>query len=117
MSNNISIKLDLQKITGAIIAPHGAKGAECLIIPIEFAGLYKGAKGIYLDLTAIPLTQARADSKDTHIVKQSFSKEKYLAMSEEQKKTVPIIGNAIVWGETATESKPAQESGGSPSWM
>jgi len=119
MANNISIKLDLQKIPGAAILPLGKDNTECICIPIEFANLYKGTKGIYLDLTAIPLTQPKADSKDTHLVKQSFGKDKFAAMTEEQKKAIPILGNMIVWGESVQQQQPAPAAANNstPSWL
>ena len=62
------------------------------------------------------LSAPKDGSKDTHLIKQSFSKEKFAAMSEDEKKAIPIMGNAIAWGgETVApkESKPAEK----PSWL
>ena len=37
--------------------------------------------------------------KDTHLVKQSLGKDVYDAMTEDEKKNQPILGNLRVWGE------------------
>lgn len=118
MSNNISIKVDLQKLAGATIMPVGKNQTECIVIPIEMANLFKGEKGTYIDLTAIPLTNPREGSKDTHLVKQSFGKEKFAAMSEDEKKAIPIMGNAIVWGESgSTGAAKETKSTTPPAWL
>lgn len=117
---NISIKVDLLKIPGAVKHTLGKNNdVECVVIPIAMANLYNGEKGVYMDLTAIPLTNPRADSKDTHLVKQSFSKDKFAAMTEEQKKAMPILGNAIAWGESNNNnSTPAAAAPTAPpSWL
>lgn len=116
--SNITIKLDLQKLPGATVMPVGKNNTECIVIPIEMAGLYKGTKGVYLDATAIELTSPKTDSKDTHLIKQALSKEKFAALTEEQKKAIPIIGNAIDWSKTgqpaaATEQKQTTP----PNWL
>ena len=117
--SNISIKVDLSKLPGATIMPVGKNQTECIVIPIEMASLYKGTKGLYLDLTAIELTSPKPDSKDTHLVKQALSKEKFAAMTEEQKKSVPILGNATDWGKSASGSASSskQEQSAPPSWL
>lgn len=118
MANNISIKIDLQKFKGATVMPVGKNQTECIVIPVEMAGLFKGAKGIYADLTAIPLSAPKADSKDTHLVKQSFGKEKFTAMTEDEKKAIPIMGNAIVWGDGGSNTPAAPAAATPPpSWL
>lgn len=108
-NNNISIKLDLLKLAGATKHTAG-DGVQWLMIPIEYAELFNGEKGVYLDATAMPLTNPKQGSKDTHIIKQSFGKEKFAAMSEDEKKNIPILGNAIQWGERADTSQQAATS-------
>lgn len=115
--NNISIKLNLKSIPGALVDKYGKKDTECIIIPIEYANLFKGEKGVYLDATAIELSKPKEGSKDTHLIKQALPKEVYNALSEDEKKAQPIIGNAIYWGSSttaSTEAKPATEK---PDWM
>ncbi len=71
---------------------------ECLIIPIDQNHLVKGEKGIYLDMQAYELKEKKADRKDTHLIKQGFAKEVFDAMTDEEKKATPILGNLVVWG-------------------
>jgi hypothetical protein len=71
---------------------------EVLIIPVVANNLVKGEKGIYLDLMGFEIKDKKADRKDTHLVKQSMPKEVYEAMSEQDRKDSPILGNMIVWG-------------------
>jgi hypothetical protein len=70
---------------------------ECLIIPIEKNKLYIGEKGVYLDLVAFEIKEPKADSKDTHIVKQSLAKDIRESMTDEQLRAMPILGNLSVW--------------------
>ena len=74
---------------------------ECLVIPIEKNKLFVGKEGVYLDLIAFDFESKKADNKDTHLIKQSFSKEVREAMTEEELKAMPILGNLQVWGERA----------------
>lgn len=95
--SNISTKLNLSGLKSVIQTKKGKSGdIECLVIPIDQNHLFRGEKGIYLDLTHIPLKNPR--DKDTHLVKQSLPKDVYSAMSEEDRKAMPILGNTIVWG-------------------
>lgn len=99
---NISIKLNLAGLVHATRIEKGQTGEqECLIIPIDKNKLYKGEKGLYLDLTAIEIKNPSNGQKDTHLIKQSFSKDVYEKMSEDERKATPILGNAIVWGESS----------------
>lgn len=105
--SRISSKLNLLQLHAVRKMITGKLGAvECIVIPIEKNKLFVGEKGIYLDLIGFDIDPAKrnADSKDTHLVKQSFSKEVREAMGEEDLKKLPIIGNHIVWSE-ATESE------------
>lgn len=117
---NITGKIDLQKLQGATIMELGKNKTKCIVLPIEMAGLYAGEKGTYLDWTAIPLKEVKADRKDTHFIKLSVSKDKFNAMTEEQKSEIPILGNAIAWpdsGSQKTESKPTSGNSAAPSWL
>lgn len=107
---NISVKLNLAGLAHSRKLMKGKTGdIDCLIIPIEQNKLYKGEKGLYLDLTLIEIkdrSKQSPDQKDTHLVKQSFSKEVYDAMSEEERKSYPILGNAIYWGSFSNSNEP-----------
>ncbi len=99
--SNISIKINLRQLKSAVRTMKGASGdIECVVIPIAANHLIVGEKGIYLDMQAYELKEKKADRKDTHLVKQGFPKEVFDAMTEEEKKTTPIIGNLVVWGYT-----------------
>ena len=104
--NGISIKLNLLNLQTSVVKMKGKSGQlECLVIPIALNNLFKGEKGVYLDCTAFELKNKRADSKDTHLIKQSLPKEIYEEMTEEERRAIPILGNAILWSGV-TESDP-----------
>lgn len=89
---NFSIKTDLLKLKAAFMTNLKGKTAtkRCLIIPVDDAGLFIGEKGVYLNLTAIEMREPKY--QDTHCVKVSLDKERYDAMSEEERNAQPIIG-------------------------
>lgn len=104
---NISIKLNLRQLKHVHKTMKGINGdVEVLIIPIKENNLFNGEKGIYLDVTAIEIkdrSKFSAEQKDTHLLKQNFSKEVYEAMIDEEKRALPILGNAIAWGSREAE--------------
>ena len=53
---------------------------------------------MYLELQAWEIKERKPDRKQTHIIKQSYPKELFDKLTEEQKQSIPIIGDAIVWG-------------------
>jgi len=105
--SNISIKVNLAGLIHGTRIEKGKTGEqECIIIPINQNYLHKGEKGLYLDLTAFEIkdrSKMDASRKDTHLVKQSLPEEIYKAMTEEQKQSMPILGNLIVWGNNFNE--------------
>lgn len=106
--NNISTKIDLLKIKGAMKTElDGKKGkVKVVVLPIEYANLYEGEKGVYLDLIGFPLRNPDPSRKDTHLVKQSLPKEK-------QRDDDPILGSHIQWGaapQQAVSQTPAEEA-------
>lgn len=110
---NISIKINLRQLKHVEreMKGQGDKMIKCLIIPLEENMIYQGEKGAYLNLTAIEIkdrSKFSADQKDTHLIKQDVPKDKYEAMTEEQRKAMPIIGNAILWGRQ--ESAPVESA-------
>lgn len=109
---NISVKLNLAGLKHTVKKMKGqsADEIECLVIPIDLNKLYRGEKGLYLDLTLIEIkdrSKQAPDQKDTHLVKQSFTKEYYESLTEDQRKEFPILGNAILW--SANSNEPALE--------
>jgi len=110
--SRISGKLNLLQLHAVRKMISGQMGAvECLVIPIAKNKLFVGEKGVYLDLIAFEIDPAKrkSDSKDTHLVKQSFDKETREAMTEEELKKMPIIGNFQVW-DGQVESEPTSSS-------
>src|SRR5690606_35561326 len=96
---NISTRLNLLAIPGAVkheLEGKNGKKVAAVVIPIEYANLYNGEKGVYLDLIAFDLKNPREVSKDTHLVKQSLSKEK-------QTEDMPILGSHVAWGQLRVE--------------
>jgi hypothetical protein len=61
------------------------------VTKIDKASLYKGEKGTYMTLDVIDVKNSQYG--DTHMIKQQLSKERYQAMTEEQRKQIPILGN------------------------
>jgi len=110
--SRISGKLNLLQLHGVVkIMPGKSGNVECLVIPLEKNSLFKGQKGIYLDIIAfeIAIEKRNAESKDTHLVKQSFSKEIRDLMSEEDLKKLPILGSLQVW-EGMQEQEPVSST-------
>ena len=110
--SRISGKLNLLQLHAVRKMITGKLGAvECLVIPIEKNKLFVGEKGVYLDLIAFEIDPAKrnAESKDTHLVKQSFSKEVREVMGEDELKSLPILGNLQVWSG-AIESEPVSSN-------
>jgi hypothetical protein len=100
--SNLNIKLNLQNLICACRFEKGTLGpVECLIIPLEKNHLFKGEKGIYLDLSAFELKEPK--EKKTHLIKQQLPKEVFKAMTDEQKKNTPILGDVSVWEHTEAE--------------
>jgi len=109
--SNISIKLNLAQLKHAERDIKGKSGnkVKCLVIPILENKLFQGEKGVYLDLIGFEIKNKSNDSKDTHLVKQSFQKEVYEVMSEDQKRAMPVIGNLIVWERQEPDSQLSNE--------
>ena len=98
--SRISGKLNLLQLNAVRKMITGQLGpVECLVIPIEKNKLFVGEKGVYLDLIAFEIENKKGDSKDTHLIKQSFNKEKREKMTDVELKALPILGNLQVWGD------------------
>lgn len=95
----ISTKLNLAAFKNATIVKMGKnKDVDCIVIPIAQNNFFKSEKGaLYADFIGFDIANPKEGIKDTHIVKQSFSKEVQEKMTEEEKKALPIFGNHIVW--------------------
>ena len=90
---NYSIKTDLLKLKGAFVTNIKGKTTtkRCLCIPIDGSGLFLGEKGCYLNMTAIEMNNPQYN--DTHCIKQNIERSVYDAMTEEQRRAMPIIGS------------------------
>lgn len=100
---NYSIRTDLLKIKGAFITNLKGKAAtkRCLIIPVDEAGIFVGEKGVYLNMTAFELKEPKYD--ETHCIKVQIDKERFDAMSEDERKSMPIVGGMKRLERKATE--------------
>jgi hypothetical protein len=95
MAQNYSMRIDLLKIKGAFMrnltSPKTGVTKRCLIIAVDDAeGMFLGEKGCYLNMTAVEMKEPKFN--DTHCIKPDLPKEIREAMTEEQKKAVPILG-------------------------
>ena len=74
--SNLSIKINLTRLPGVIFTKLTGKSGQqkdCIVIPVEDCHLFVGEKGVYLDLSAYEFREQKYS--DSHMVKQSFSKE------------------------------------------
>ena len=112
---NFSIKIDLLKLQKAFLTNLKGKTAtkRCLIIPVDEAGLYVGEKGVYMNLTAIEMREPKYS--ETHCVKVSLDKERYEAMSDEERNALPIIGGMRQLERRAVEMSVTGQVDGSQS--
>ena len=93
----ITIKLNLTAFRHSLTKmKSGDDTVECLVIPIEMNKLFKGEKGLYLDMIAFEIKNKKEGIKDTHLIKQSLSKEDRESMTEDEQKSMPVIGNLRV---------------------
>lgn len=90
---NFTGKLDFMKFKNAFATNIKGKTAtkKCVCIPIEENFFFVGEKGIYFDFAAWELKNSQ--SGDSHILSQSFPKEVREKMSDEERKSQPIMGS------------------------
>ena len=90
---NYQAKIDIKKLNKAFVMPIIGKSAtvECVCVPTsEF---YKGKNGeLYCNMEVVERKQL-GQYGDSHFVKQQLEKESYKALTEEQKKSIPILGS------------------------
>lgn len=93
----ITVKLNLRQLKHALMTTK--KGAKAIVIPLIENNLFEGEKGIYLDIVGFDYEDKTGKQyPDTHLLKQSFSKDELSKMDEYTKKNIPILGNARVSG-------------------
>jgi hypothetical protein len=107
----ITFKVNLLQYQAALMRIKDKAGVpvECVVIPIDKNHLVKGEKGVYADFAAFEFKNKQENSKDTHLIKQSLPKEWFQAMSDEDKKAMPIFGNLRVW-EERSEQEPTSST-------
>ncbi len=89
--DNFAIRLDLMKFKGAALVK--AQGRKGVFIPVdENPAIYVGSKCVYLNLAAIQLLQ-ESRYGDTHLVKGNIGKEAFDKMTDEERRSQPILGN------------------------
>ena len=94
MSNQqISLRLTALKNAGIANLQNAQREViECLVIPIKDNYLYKNDKGdIYINLAAFESDRLK-DGK-THLIKQSLPKEVREHMTDDERRSMPIIGD------------------------
>ncbi|HUW93316.1 MAG TPA: hypothetical protein VMV74_09135 [Bacteroidales bacterium] len=112
--SNVSAKINLMNLKVVRKMINGQSGpVDCIVVPIEANHLFVGEKGIYLDIAGFEIKNPSGDSKDTHLLKQSLPKEMYQAMTDEQKRAQPILGNLRIWAGF-TEAEPASNMESTP---
>lgn len=111
--SNLSINLNLLKFKSCgVMSLTGKTGTKrCIVIPIEDNHLVEGEKGVYANFVGWE-TDKLTDNR-THMVKQSFNKDVFEKMTDDDKKNQPIFGDIRPMGAKATGeetySAPAKE--------
>jgi len=105
----VTQKINLGTLKSTIRTLKGKSGeVECIIIPIKENRLYKGQKGVYLDIVGFEVKNQTEGMKDTHILKQSFKKEIREKMTEEELQKIPILGNMTDWDKVTEVNEPEE---------
>lgn len=109
--SNVKSQLNLKNLVHVVEKRKSKSGAEveCLVIPIEANKIFVGEKGFYLNLIGFELADEKKNQNQTHLIKQSFSKEYLDALTDEQKKQLPILGNHYIVDQTI--SVPVKRDG------
>lgn len=92
--SNFSIKIDLQKLHKAALLtiPGKAGKKRCICIPVDDnPEIFVGEKGTYLNITALEMKETGRYG-DTHFLKGNLPDETYSAMSDEERRAQPILG-------------------------
>lgn len=107
---NFAVKLNLTQLSNVVREFNGKSGkVKCIVLPIKENHLCQGEKGIYLELTGIALKDPKYPKQQTHLVKQNFEKEVYSQFSEEEKKSLPILGNGIYFSPIEPDAVQSEE--------
>ena len=127
---NLNLKIDLLKIRGAKKMDIQGKTTTkpCIVIPIDRLrgtvvdsyvdreGVTRLLDGVYLNAVAYEMREPH--NGNTHIIKESLSKEALQKSSEEDLRAMPIIGNIRPWSLTVkkVEDMPADAMPSEDDW-
>jgi len=103
----IRIKINLTALKHGLVK--GKTEGETLInIPVKANKLFLSEKkNVFLDIVGFDYTPKDPEKdKNTHLLKQSLSKEEREKMTEAEQKEIPILGNAQVMDDQRGESSP-----------
>lgn len=110
--SNFFLKLNLKKLRNVGVMNINGKSSskKCIVIPVDDNPcIFVGDKGIYLSATATETSNSPYG--DSHMIRCFFSKEKYNAMTEEERRGFGILGNMKPSGGHSS-SAPSTESDG-----
>lgn len=94
--STISTKINLTQFKHVIRKMQGKEGiVDCIVLPIDTNHFYRGEKGVYADFRGFELKEKRENQ--THLVKQSYPKEVFDKMTDQEKSEMPIVGSHLVW--------------------
>lgn len=90
---NYRLKINLKAFRNAAVTEiQGRTGAKrCIVIPLEDNDVFEGEKGAYVELKARTYNEPKYGN--THFVKLGVSSERYKAMTDEERDTIPFLGN------------------------
>lgn len=92
--SNYSVRLNLQafKNAGLVTIPGRTAKKRCICIPVDDnPEIFVGEKGVYLNLTAVEMKEPRQYG-DTHFLKGNVPEKVYKSLSDEERKSQPIVG-------------------------
>lgn len=106
-----AMKVNLTQLTGAFLKELTGRTAtkRCIIIPVDDnPSMYVGEKGVYLHIAAF--ANENPQYGDTHMLKPNLPKEVREQMTDEQRRSQPILGNMRpLRQELQTQGAPMQE--------
>lgn len=109
--SNYSIKVNLQALrnAGLMIIPGRTAKKRCICIPVDDnPEIFVGEKGTYLNITAVEMKEP-GKWGDTHFLKGNAPEEVWKSMSEDEKRSRPIVGQM---SPLTRKEQPAPEVSG-----
>ena len=86
----LEVKLNLGALNKAIVIKNSKK-RKAILIPFDDNFVFEGEKGVYLTLNAFEMKDVKFNS--THLLKLKIPGDKYKAMTDAEKKSMPIVGS------------------------